>query len=180
MNLVEVIILGIALAIDALLVSFTYGLILKEKRIQNCLNLATSFCFFQAIMPIIGYFITGFVTNLISNHSKWIVFTIFSTLAIKFIKDAFEKEENNKIICISFTCLIYLSIATSIDALAAGVSINLTKTNIWIAAGIIGIITFILSIISFQITNIFKEIPKKPITIIGAILLFILAIKNIL
>lgn len=180
MNFIEIIILGTALAVDALLASFTYGLILREKRFSNCIKLATSFCFFQALMPIIGYFITGFITNLIANYSKWIVFTIFTILAIKFIKDAFEEEENNKIICISFACLMYLSIATSIDALAAGVSINLTKTNIWFASGIIGLTTFLLSTTSFQITTIFKKIPKKLITIIGAILLFALAIKNIL
>ena len=180
MNILEIITLGIALAVDALLVSFTYGLILREKRFQNCIKLATSFCFFQALMPIIGYFITGFVTNLISSYSKWIVFVIFSALAIKFVKDAFEKEERNNIICISFSCLMYLSIATSIDALAAGVSINLTKTNIWLASGIIGLTTFVLSTTSFQITSIFKKIPKRLITIIGAMLLFGLAIKNIL
>ena len=137
MNLLDICILGIALAIDALLVSFTYGLVLKEKRFQNCLKLGTSFCFFQTVMPIIGYFLSGFVSALLMDYSKWIVFVIFSALGIKFIKDAFEEEEN-KIICISFSCLIYLSIATSIDALAAGISINLTKTNIWLASGMIG------------------------------------------
>lgn len=182
MNNIDIILLGIALAIDALIVSFTYGLILKYERLKNCLKLSLSFSLFQGLMPILGYYLTGLVSGYITNHAKWIVCGVFIILGIKFIKEALENENENKnkIICLSFYCLMYLSITTSIDAMAAGISIKLTNTEIISTSSIIAIITFVLASISFLISNIFKRMPQKSIMIIGAGLLFILAIKSII
>ena len=179
MTLAEIIILSIALAIDALLVSFSYGLILNKKRLFNSLKLGVSFGFFQFITPVIGWFFTGIIFSQIQNYSKWMVFIIFMVLGLKFIKEAFENKEEKADYCITFWCLMCLSVATSIDALAAGVSIRLTGTGIFFPALLIGLIIVLLFLCGFWSANIFKKMPSRPIEILGGALLIFLAIKNL-
>lgn len=178
MSIFEIIILGFALALDALLVSFSYGLILNKNRFHNSLKLAFSFGFFQFFMPILGWWLTGYIYNYLKIYSKWIVFVVFLVLSLKFLKEAFSKEDNaipNE--CISLTCLLCLAVATSIDALGAGVSIKFLNISIIFPSVVIGLITFVLSAIGFFMACIFKFIGKKYIEIIGAVLLMYLAIK---
>ncbi len=178
MKLSELIILAAALALDALIVSFSYGLILNQKRFYNSLKLAVSFGFFQCIMPILGWNFTECIYTYIKNYSKWIVFTIFLLLGIKFFKEAFENKKTT--ICnISFNCLLYLSIATSIDAFGAGVTIKCLNSTILLPAFIIGIITFILSFLGFYSANFFKKFPSKYMEILGALVLIYLAVENL-
>ena len=151
MTEIEIIVLSIALALDAMLVSFSYGLIINQRRVYNSLLLASSFGFFQFLMPIFGFFLTGLFVSKLEIYSKWIVFVIFSILGIKFLKEAFEKKKDgSEIQCIGFFCILCLAVATSIDALGAGVSLKLTQTNLFLSVVQIGIITFVLSIFGFS------------------------------
>lgn len=181
MTEIEIIVLSIALALDAMLVCFSYGLIINQRRTYNSLLLAGSFGFFQFLMPVIGFFLTGLFLSKLELYSKWIVFVIFSALGIKFLKEAFEKKkEEPEIQCIGFFCILCLAIATSIDALGAGVSLKLTETNLFLSVVQIGVITFVLSLFGFWFTKLFDKMPSKLIEIIGAVLLIYLAIKAIL
>lgn len=180
MTELEIIVLSVALALDAMLVSFSYGLIINQRRVYNSLLLSGVFGFFQFLMPVIGFFLTGLFLSKIELFSKWIVFSIFMFLGLKFLKEAFSKKEENKIQCIGFVCILGLAIATSIDALGAGVSLMLTGTDLSFACIQIGFITFILSFLGFWITKLFEKMPSKPIEILGALLLIYLAIKAIL
>ena len=180
MSNIEIFILAFALAIDAMLVSFSYGLILDRKRMLNALLLASSFGLFQGLMPLGGFFLTGVFFSSLETYSKWIVFIIFLFLGIKFLKSAFEKKEEVKIVCISFGCLIFLAIATSIDAMGAGISFRLLSLNPVYPSIIIAVITFVLSLCGFLITDIFKNMQSRYFEIFGAVLLIYLAIKAIL
>lgn len=181
MSIIEIIILSLALALDAMLVSFSYGLVLNEKKIYNSLKLSFAFGLFQFLMPILGWWLTGYIYEYLKNYSKWIVFIVFLFLGVKFLKEAlFNKEEETKNYRISFTCLICLAIATSIDALGAGVSVKFLGIPVVIPSLLIGCITFLLSAIGFWIASIFKLINKKYIEIIGAVLLMYLAVKALL
>ena len=180
MSNIEIFVLAVALAIDAMLVSFSYGLVINKKKLLNAFLLAFAFGLFQFLMPVIGYYLTGIFYSKLAICSKWIVFFIFMFLGLKFLKSAFEKKEEVKIICITFSCLLCLAIATSIDALGAGVSIKLLNVNPFYPAGMIGIVTFLLSLLGFFIANIFKKLPSRPVEITGALLLIYLAIKAIL
>lgn len=181
MTEIEIIVLSIALALDAMLVSFSYGLIINQRRIYNSLLLSGSFGFFQFLMPIIGFYLTGLFVSKLELYSKWIVFVIFLILGLKFLKEALiDKKEENKIQCIGFFCILCLAIATSIDALGAGVSLKLTQTKLLFSIIQIGIITFFLSMFGFWFTKLFDKMPTKPIEMIGALLLIYLAIKAIL
>lgn len=179
MTLTEIIILAIALTIDALLVSFSYGLILRNGRFYNSLKLGLSFGFFQFFMPVVGWFLTGMIFSKIQSYSKWFVFAIFLILGLKIIKEAFDVEDKKEDVCITFLCLMCLSVATSIDALAAGISLRLTGSDIVFSSLLIGFITAFLSIAGFWLACALKKLPSKPIEIIGGLLLIFLAIKNL-
>lgn len=140
--------------------------------------LAFAVGFFQFLMPVVGYFGAQTVSKYVEPYSDCIVFTIFILLGAKFIKDAFKEEEEKKIDCyMCFKYILIVAIATSIDALGAGVSIAFTKTQIWFPAIIIGVITFINSLIGFWSGYLFKRFPTKYLEISGGLILIALAFK---
>lgn len=167
-----------ALSIDACVVSFSNGLIFTQNKKVNSLMLACSVGFFQFLMPIIGYFLAQSVSKYVEPYDSWIVFIIFVLLGLKFIKDAFKEQKEEKINCyLCFSYIILVSVATSIDALGAGVSIAFTKNSIWLSAIIIGIVTFINSLMGFWSGYLFKKFPTKNLEITGGIILILLAFK---
>ncbi len=178
MHLAEIILLAVALGVDCLVVSFSQGLIFTHNRLKNLLALALTMGFAQGIMPCIGYYFTEVVSKYIEPFSKWFVFAIFFILGVKFIYEAFaEKEEN--MCCIGFKCLIGMGFATSIDALASGVSLNLTKTPLIFSALLIGFMSFFMSMTGFWLGNFFKKLPSKYLEISGGIILILLALRSI-
>lgn len=179
MSLIDIILLAIALGIDCLVVSFSQGLIFDKNRTVNSLRLATTMGLFQGLMPIIGFVGIEYVRNLVVNYSQWIVFTIFFVLGLKFILEAWQEKEEN-LCCIGIKCLISLGIATSIDALVAGASINLTNTPLILACLIIGMISFFMSLSGFWSGNFLKHLSSKYLEILGGFILIFLAIKVII
>lgn len=178
MSSIDILVLAVALSIDACVVAFAYGLIFTSERTKNSL-LLSSFCgFFQGIMPIIGYFALKSFTKTIEPYSEWIVFTIFLLLGLNFIKDAL-KNECEEISCLGLKCLFSIAFATSIDALAAGASIALKHDTIWFPAGIIALVTFINSMVGFWSGNCLKKFPTKILKFFAAFLLIFLAFKSL-
>ncbi|MBR6163537.1 manganese efflux pump [bacterium] len=176
----QIILLSIALSIDATVVSFTQGLIFKQNRIKLALTLAFWFGLFQALMPLLGAYLTGFIYDYISSFSKWIIFIIFTVLGVKFIKEAVIKGEEQVLKNLSFACIILFAISTSIDALAAGVTLRLMNINLLFPILLIGIVTFINSIIGFSMSGILKNFNEKYIQIFGGIILILLGVKEII
>lgn len=179
MNVYELLILSSALAMDAMIVSFSYGLVICSNKIKNSLLLAFAFGLFQFLMPVIGWRLTDFIYNYVKNYSKWIVFSVFIFLGLKFFKEAFSKTEKINITCISFLCLLSLAVATSIDALGAGISIRMISNNILLKSCIIGVVTFLLSILGFYFSLIFKSIKSQYLEIIGALIFIYLAFSSL-
>ena len=176
----ENLILALAMSIDAMIVSFSYGLIIKISRLKNSLKFGISFGLFQFIMPIFGWLVVSIIYSMLEVYAKWIEFSIFLILALKFLQDVVINKKEESIKCISLICLLALSVATSIDAFFAGTVIKLGgQKSIIFPAALIGIMTFINSIIGFWISSIFKRIPSKYIEITGALLLLYLAFKSI-
>ena len=178
MSQFEILILGIVLAIDSMIVSFSYGLKINERKIYNSIKLALVFGFFQSVMPVIGWVVSSSFYNLLSAYSKWIVFGIFIVLGIKFLFENEEKKETAQN-CISRMCLISFGIATSIDALGAGITIKFTGEGIFIPAIEIGIVTVLLSFTGFWIANKLTKLPSRIMEITGAVLLICLGIKSL-
>lgn len=176
MSLVDIILLAIALGIDCLLVSFSQGLIFKYCRWKNSLSLAVVMGLFQGLMPVVGYIGTNSLYKYLVPFSKWIVFGIFFILGFKFIVDAFQVKKE-EFCCLGLKCLIGLGVATSIDALVSGASLKLTGTNLLLSCVIIGIASFIMSIVGFWSGNFIKNIHPKYLEISGGLILVVLAVK---
>jgi len=179
MGLVQIILLAIALSIDAMTVSFSQGLIFKTNKRKTSFMLALFFGFFQFLMPVIGYFGSLGIYNYLKVVNTWIIFCIFMFLGIKFIKEAFEEKEE-KVCCLGLGCLFTLAIATSIDALGAGISLCFAHVNIWFPSILIGIITFINSLIGFWGGFLFHKVSPKYLETLGGLILIGLAIKAVL
>lgn len=179
MSLIDILLLAIALGIDCLVVSFSQGLIFSEKRLVNSLRLAVTMGLFQGIMPCIGYIGANYIYNFVEPYSRWLVCAIFLILGLKFIMEAFSREKQ-EIRCIGLRCLISLGIATSIDALVAGASINLMQSPLKMAAITIGIVSFFMSMFGFWLGNSFKKFSSKYLEILGGLILVFLAFKAII
>lgn len=178
MNNLDILILAIALSIDACVVSFSNGLIFTQNKRINSFMLAFSVGFFQFLMPIIGYFLARSINKYVEPYDHWIVFGIFMILGAKFIKDAFQEEKKEKLTCyLCFSYIFLVSVATSIDALGAGVSLAFLGTKILFPAIVIGIVTFINSLLGFWGGYLFKKFPTKNLEIAGGFILIVLAFK---
>lgn len=177
----DILILAIALSIDACVVSFSNGLIFNKNKLVNSLILAASVGFFQFLMPLLGGFLAQSVNKYVEPYDHWIVFGIFVLLGAKFIKDAFEKEkEEEKIDCyLCFKYVLLVSIATSIDALGAGVSLAFSGTKLLFPAIVIGVVTFINSLLGYWSGYLFKKFPTKNLEISGGLILILLAFKTL-
>ena len=178
MSLITIILLAIALSIDACVVSFAHGLVLPDKKVRNSLMLALFTGAAQGIMPTIGYFSTQIIYKYVAPASKWLVFAIFMYLGIKFIQEAFEKNKEVQL-CLSFQCLFMIAIATSIDALAAGISISLTKTAILLPACLIACTTFLFALVGYWSGCCLKRVSTKYLEIFAGLILIILALKSL-
>lgn len=195
MSTIDILILAIALSIDACVVSFSNGLVFNQNKRANSLMLASAVGFFQFLMPLIGYFLAKSINRYVEPYDHWIVFGIFILLGVKFIKDSFKEEKERKIDCyFCFSYIFLIAIATSIDALGAGASLAFSGgvsdtaftflssfsgewVKILFAAILIGTITFINSLLGFWSGYLFKKFPSRNLEISGGLILIGLAFK---
>ncbi|MDE7255686.1 MAG: manganese efflux pump MntP family protein [Helicobacter sp.] len=178
----EIIILGVSLAIDACIVAFSYGLCSKPWKINNGLRIAITTSFFQWLMPIIGWYMLWIANEGFSDYASivdhWITFAIFLVLGLKIIKDAHsEEDEDQTPKTLSLGVLLLIGIATSIDALAAGVMIFSQNTPLYMSASLIGAITFVCVIIAYVASKTLSQIPTKMLETGAGIVLIGLGIK---
>lgn len=176
LSYISIILLAIALSIDACVVSFSYGITFTQKRLKNALSLAICTGLFQGIMPTIGYYLTGFVKSFIEPYAGLIVFLIFTYLGVKIIIEAFDKEKEQQL-CIDFKCLILVGIATSIDAFSAGITLSLFGNHILKPALLIAFVTFANSILGFALGGKLKHLPTKGLEVFAGLLLIALGVK---
>lgn len=186
MGIIDFILLGIGLAMDAFAVSICKGLGMTKINKGQLIIIASFFGGFQAIMPLIGYLLGNIFAKYVMQFSHWIAFVLLAFIGIKMIIDAI-KERNEKDVeeekdkPISFKEITLLAIATSIDAFAVGVTFSFYEDiNIAIAIAVIGVITFVISAIGVLIGNIFGSRYRFVATLIGGIILVLLGIKILL
>ena len=180
LSLIEIILLAVALGIDCFVVSFCQGLILTKDRVKNSFSLAICMGIFQGIMPVISYFATNIFIEYLQQFAKIIVLFIFLALGIKFICEALKNTKDCQIIKITFISLISMGIATSIDALGAGVSLKLTSSEIILSSVVIGLASFFMSLSGFWSGNFLKKFQSKYLEFAGGIILILLALKTLI
>ena len=178
MNLIEIILIAIGLSMDAFAVSITLGLSVKRPKLKEFLTPAIYFGFFQALMPLIGYFAGIYFAHKIQHVDHWVAFVLLGFIGGKMIKESFTKEEKKTTKKpFQFKTMLLLAIATSIDALAVGITFAFFEINIFKAIIIIGLITFGISIIGIKIGNLFGTKFKSKAEFIGGVVLVLLGIK---
>ena len=178
MGLFEIILIAIGLSMDAFAVSITLGLSVKKPKIKEILIPGIYFGFFQALMPLIGYFVGIYFANKIQNSDHWIAFLLLGFIGGKMIKDSFSKEEkkvNKK--PFRFKIMLLLAIATSIDALVVGITFAFLKTNIFKAIIIIGLTTFLISIAGVKTGHRLGTKYESKAEFIGGAVLVLLGFK---
>ncbi len=179
----EIIVLGISLAIDACIVAFSYGLCIKPWRLNNGFKIAMTASFFQYIMPVLGWYMIWVANEGFSDYASlidhWITFAIFFVLGLKIIKDAHTEDDDEKQApkTLSLWVLLMIGIATSIDALAAGVMIFSQNTPLYLSASLIGAITFICVMVAYQLSRTLRQIPTQILETGAGIVLIALGIK---
>lgn len=184
MSVVELFILAVGLSMDAFAVAICKGLCMRKVTIKKAGIVGLYFGIFQAGMPLIGYILGSQFSDKISSIDHWIAFILLSLIGISMIKEALEKNEENECSTeeaeLSFKNMSILAIATSIDALAVGVTFAFLRVNIVSAVSFIGVTTLILSMIGVKIGNIFGVKYKSKAELFGGIILILMGMKILL
>ncbi len=184
MGIVELLLIGIGLSMDAFAVAICKGLNMKKVNKIQCLVIALFFGGFQALMPLIGWLLGKQFEVYITSVDHWIAFILLALIGGNMVKESMEKDEGEK----EGECpqkldikeLFLLAIATSIDALAVGITFAFLQVQIVPAITIIGITTFVISIIGVFVGNIFGSKYKNKAELAGGIILILIGLKILL
>ena len=182
MGVIELLLLSIGLAMDAFAVSVCKGISMKKINCKKSCIIGLWFGGFQALMPTIGYFLGSAFESLVTNIDHSIAYILLGIIGGNMIKEAFckEKEDEESNDDISFKTMFVLAVATSIDALAIGITFAFLKVNLLLAISMIGIITFVISIIGTKVGNKFGSKYEKKAELAGGIILILIGIKILL
>ena len=183
MSFVEIVLIGIGLSMDAFSVSICKGLTTKRFSWKMALTCGLWFGFFQALMPLIGYFLGAQFEQYITAVDHWIAFGLLFLIGTNMIREALwgktengeRKTENGE-----RSNMLVLAIATSIDALAVGISFACIQVKIWSSVLIIGITTFLFSVLGVKIGNVFGSRFEKSAGILGGVILILIGTKILL
>ena len=181
MSFVEILLIGIGLSMDAFSVSICKGLTTKEFSWKMALTCGLWFGFFQALMPLIGYFLGSQFEQYITAIDHWIAFGLLFLIGANMIREALsKKDEVSADSALNFKTMLLLAIATSIDALAVGISFACIQVKIWSSVLIIGVTTFLFSIVGVKIGNVFGSKFEKGAEVVGGIILILIGLKILL
>ncbi|MEE9594550.1 MAG: manganese efflux pump MntP family protein [Candidatus Hydrothermarchaeales archaeon] len=178
MELFTLLFIAVGLAMDAFAVSITSGLAIKKLHIKHAFVIALSFGIFQAIMPLVGWLAGLSLRDFISGVDHWIAFGLLTVIGAKMIYESVKLSEDEKVTNpLNIYVLLVLSIATSIDALAVGVTFAFLKIFIATPAIIIGLVTFFLSFLGVYIGNKMGHFFENKIELLGGLILIAIGIK---
>jgi len=180
MTFVELLLIAIGLSMDAFSVSICKGLTTKRFSWRMALLCGLWFGFFQALMPVIGYYLGAQFQELIEAYDHWIAFGLLFLIGANMIREALSKKEESANGDLDVKTMFLLAIATSIDALAVGVSFACIQVKLWSSVLIIGITTFLFSVLGVKIGNVFGSKYEKSAGIIGGIILILIGLKILL
>lgn len=185
MGFVETFLIGVGLSMDAFAVAVCKGLGMKKINWRHTLIIALFFGGFQALMPLLGWALGTQFASYITPIDHWIAFGLLAFIGGKMLIDAFKGEGGCDEACgcgedeprLDIKELVMLAVATSIDALAVGITFAFFGVNIWLAILIIGVTTFVLSFAGVAIGNQFGSRFEKPATIAGGVALTLIGVK---
>ena len=179
MSLVELFILAVGLSMDAFAVSICKGLSLGKITKKHMAVAGAWFGGFQALMPLIGYFLGSFFADMITKYAHWIAFALLIIIGGNMLKEAMGEDEKVDA-CMNAKEMFLLAIATSIDALAVGVTFAFLKVQIVTAVSFIGCVTFVYSAIGVKIGSIFGSKYRSKAEFCGGVILILIGLKILL
>lgn len=177
---ITTLLIAVALAMDSFSVAIANGLATKKIKTANAIRISAFFGFFQAVMPIIGWYAGAYILDLISQFDHWLAFILLAVIGSRMIYGSIKKKSNSITQSFSIKVLLILSIATSIDALAVGLSIYVLNVSIIMLAIVTGVVTLTLSFFGVYIGCRFGCILRNKVEILGGIILVIIGLKILL
>ena len=178
MSIIEIALIGVGLAMDAFAVSICKGLAMRRMNYKKAIIIAAFFGVFQALMPALGYVLGTTFANKIAAIDHWIAFILLALIGANMIKEALSSDDDE---CqddsLRLGDLIMLSIATSIDALAVGITFAFFNVSLLLSVSMIGIITFIICVIGVKVGNVCGEKDKSKAELAGGLILIVMGAK---
>lgn len=180
MGLIELFLIAVGLSMDAFAVSVCKGLAMPKCTFKKAAIVGLWFGGFQALMPAIGYILGAQFQEAIASIDHWIAFVLLALIGGNMIHEALDNDEEEADASLDVKTMFLLAVATSIDALAIGITFAFLKVNIIPAVCFIGIVTFIISFAGVKIGNIFGARYKNKAEIVGGVILILLGLKILL
>lgn len=180
MDLLSVVLIGVGLAMDAFAVSVCKGMSMRHPTLRSMVVVGLWFGGFQVIMPIIGYALGDAMYGLISEYDHWIAFILLALIGANMIREGLSGEEESVDDSLDFRTMLLLAVATSIDALAVGITFAMTEGEIIVPAAIIGVVTFLISAAGVRIGGVFGDRVGSKAEILGGTILILIGVKILL
>ena len=183
MGIGELLLLAVGLSMDAFAVSVCKGLSLRRATFKAEITCGVWFGGFQALMPLIGFFLGSLFAEAIEAFDHWVAFALLVLIGVNMLKEALEKGDSCPTNSADFSAktMFVMAVATSIDALAVGISLAMAGTeNIFLAVTLIGLMTFTLSALGVKIGSVFGSRYEKKAQVAGGVILIALGVKILL
>lgn len=180
MGFLELFLLAIGLSMDAFAVSICKGLALKQTRPRHMLIVGAWFGIFQALMPAIGYLLGSAFEQYITAIDHWIAFVLLALIGGNMIREALSDEEENADASLGFRTMLMLAVATSIDALAVGITFAFLGVSLLPSVSLIGVTTFVISAVGVRLGSVFGTKYQKKAGIAGGVILILIGLKILL
>ena len=177
MGFVELFLIGVGLSMDAFAVSVCKGLNMKTLNRKHALVIGLFFGGFQGIMPLLGWLLGKQFERYITAFDHWIAFVLLAVIGANMIKESFSKEEECPDSSFGFKTMLTLAVATSIDALAVGVTFAFLDVSIVPAVLLIGVTTFVCSAVGVKIGNVFGNRFQSKAEFLGGLVLIAIGLK---
>ena len=180
MSVLELFILAVGLAMDAFAVAVCKGLSLRTLKLRQALVVGIWFGLFQGLMPALGYLLGSAFSGLVQSVDHWVAFALLAIIGGNMIREGIQGDEEDCDPSLSFGVMFLLAVATSIDALAVGVTFAFLNVNILLAVTLIGVITFVISAIGVKVGNLFGARYKSKAELLGGGVLIPIGLKILL
>ena len=180
MSILELFVIAVGLSMDAFAVAICKGLSVERAEVKHCLITGLYFGGFQALMPLLGFFLGGKFQTLITRYDHWIAFVLLGFIGGNMIRESLDKEQDELPPSFDVRAMLPLAVATSIDALAVGVTFAFLQVNILWAVTLIGLTTFAFSWAGVKVGNLFGAKFKSRAEFFGGVVLILMGIKILL
>ena len=180
MSFPELLILAVGLAMDAFALAVCKGLSLRTLKLQQALLVGVWFGLFQALMPALGWLLGSAFSGLVQSVDHWMAFVLLSIIGGNMIREGLQGDDENCDPSLSFGVMLLLAVATSIDALAVGITFAFLNVSILLAVALIGVVTFTISAVGVKMGNLFGARYKSMAEFFGGAVLILIGLKILL